>query len=422
MAIVYDILFFFLTLIYLPVYLFRRRFYPGFSRRLGFLPEDLELDRPIWVHAVSVGEAVAARGLIEELRAAYPRKQFVISTVTPTGNRIARSIAQEGDFATYLPLDFNFIVRHVIDTLRPCLFIIVETELWPNLIAHLARRRIPLVMVNGRISDRSFSGYRRARFLFKPLLKKVALFCVQGERDASRLEALGVGREAIRVAGNMKFDIRIEYAGGEAEVRQRLGLGDTARLLVAGSTHPPEEEIILEAYRSVCKEFPGLRLLIAPRHPERAFEVMRMVRCRGATPVRMSQHGSARLDADSGKNVFILDTVGELLQFYACADIVFVGGSLARKGGHNILEPASFAKPILTGPHLYNFPDIAELFIAGGGCIVVRTPAQLVERIGELLRDPAAAGRLGEAGRSLIRAHQGATRRHAELLRRFTAC
>lgn len=397
------------------MYIFKGKFHRGFLLRLGILPKGLILDRPVWIHAVSVGEAMAVRGLIEELRKVYPKKQFIISTVTPTGNKIARTIGKEGDFITYLPLDFSFIVQNVIDKINPSLFILAETEIWPNLIRCLSKKNIPIITVNGRISDGSFKGYLMIKFLVKPILKKIRLFCVQTERDAQRLECLGVTAQQIKITGNMKFDI----AGLKADFpdyKQALGLRRAQdKLLVAGSTHPGEEEIILKVYRDLSGEFPDLRLLIAPRHPERAGYVERVAGKYNFNPVRISN-----LDAQAQINprtVFILDTVGQLISFYAIADIVFVGGSLIKKGGQNILEPGALGKPVLFGPHMSNFRDIAQLFLNQKAAVMVHNPQELKTGIKYLLDNPDKAGELGEAAREVILENQGATLRNIQYIK-----
>ncbi|MCX5703052.1 MAG: 3-deoxy-D-manno-octulosonic acid transferase, partial [Candidatus Omnitrophica bacterium] len=352
MFIIYDFIFLVFTLIYLPIYLLRKKFHPGFLTRLGILPGNLSLDRPIWIHAVSVGEAMAIKGLLEGLRK-VSNKNFVISTVTNTGNKIAQGLAGGGDFVTYLPLDFSFIVRSVINRINPSVFVIAETEIWPNLISYLSRKKIPVITVNGRISDASFKGYLSIKFLLKPILEKVTLFCVQSERDAQRLSCLGVSQDKIRITGNMKFDIKGHKIEGLADYRLKLKLGPQDKLLVAGSTHPGEEELILEAYKDLCRDFGDLKLVIAPRHPQRCKEVAKIVSRAGFRSVFISSL-PAQCPSCMTSPVFLLDTVGQLVSFYALADIVFVGGSLVKKGGHNILEPASCAKPILFGPYMFN--------------------------------------------------------------------
>jgi 3-deoxy-D-manno-octulosonic-acid transferase len=415
MFIIYDLIFLVVALVTLPVYLFKRKLHRGILARFGRLPFDLKLDGPVWIHAVSVGEAIAIRGLLEELRKVFPDKKFVISTVTPTGNKIARSLAKAGDFVTYLPADFSFIVKSVMSKIRPALFIIAETELWPNLITCLFKQNIPIAVVNGRISDSSFKGYSLIKFLLKPILNKINLFCVQSPRDAERLFSLGVAKEKVKVTGNLKFDaLRVTWHS--AEKRKELGLVDQERLVVCGSTHAKEEEIILGAYCALLTEFPRLRLLIAPRHPERAADIEKLVFKFNFQPLRISQAG---LEPKAGlpKAVFILDTVGQLLDYYCLADIVFVGGSLIKKGGHNILEPASLSKPVTFGPYMFNFQDIAELFLEHQAAIQVRNGTELQDKIRFFLRQPEQAAALGRKAKELVLRNQGATQKTCQYLK-----
>lgn len=416
MFIIYDLIFFVFTLIYLPVYLFKGKLHRGFLRRLGFFPEGLVFNEPIWIHAVSVGEVMAMRELIRELRRNYPLKNFVISTVTPTGNKIARSIAQEGDFITYLPLDFSFILRVVIKRVKPCVFIIAETEIWPNLITSLSKSGIPIAILNARISDASFKGYSAIKLLLKPILNKVNIFCAQSGSDSFRLNALGAGSGNVVVTGNMKFDQMPAQVSDPTLYRKRIGLKREDRLLLAGSTHPGEEEILLNAYRLLLNDFPGLRLLLAPRHPERADEVKNLANNHGFKPEKVSLLGS---DAPLQNEIFILDTVGELVSFYSAADIVFVGGSLVKKGGQNILEPASVGKPVIFGPYMFNFRDIAQAFLENKAALEVFDQESLVVAVSSLLNNNLKVERLIKNASEVISNNQGATKRNIALIKKF---
>lgn len=429
MFIIYDLIFLVFALIYLPVLLFKRKLHRGYLVRLGLLPRilphrgsmprRLASDRPIWIHAVSVGEAMAIKGMAEGLRRLYPQKGFVFSTVTPTGNKIVKKIAAKKDTVLYLPLDFSFIVRSVIGRINPGLFIIAETEIWPNLINCLSARRIPVIIVNGRISDGSFRGYMLARFLLKPLLNKIQLFCVQTPRDAGRLERLGVRGEKIKVTGNIKFDLEIVAQGGASACRERLGMGREGRLFIAGSTHPREEEAILKVYRELSESFPGLRLLIAPRHPERAQEIVNLIKKSGFTGVRISSLNLRTCGPADLRSVFVLDTIGELVSFYAAADIVFVGGSLIKKGGHNILEPAALGKPVIFGPHMFNFKDIRDLFLENQAALLAHNASDLGSKARRLLNTPEAGEELGRRAKDLIAQNRGATQRTIEYIRGY---
>jgi len=449
MFIIYDLIILVFTLIYLPVYLLRRKFHPGFPMRLGILPSGLELNRPIWIHAVSVGEVMTVKNLVRELRIAWPDKRFFISTVTPTGNKIAKGIVRETDFVSYFPLDLSFIVRGVVDKVKPSLLIIMETEIWPNLISCLHLKNIPIVLVNGRLSDRSFRGYLGIKFLLKPILNKINLFCVQTRADAERLLRLGVSKDRIQITGNMKFDasarpdirrgslsingersrtidIKVDFkktshaqAGRDyTDYKLKLGLESNEKLFIAASTHPGEEKIILGVYKNLFKEFPDLRLLIAPRHPERAGQVEKLITQYNFKPIKISQLNLTP-NTYNLKPIFILDTVGELVYFYNIASIVFVGGSLIKKGGHNILEPASLGKPVIFGPYMFNFRDIAGLFLENKACILAHNREELFLNIKDLLINPAKSTELSQRAKTIILQNQGATARNLECISNY---
>ena len=442
MFIFYDIIFILVFLFwYLPGYIVKGKLHSGFLMRLGIFPRQIRRGfsgrQTIWLHAVSVGEVLASRELLEGLRKEYPQSQIVISTVTPTGNAVARKIAAPQDIVIYLPLDISFIAAAAVRRINPFLVIIAETEFWPNLIGVLHRRKVPIITVNARISDGSFRGYRLIRFLIRPVLNKISLFCLQSEADARRLSVLGASPEKLKVTGNMKFD-NADYpasrdpATRDAEYRKRLGLGEKERLLTAGSTHPGEEEMILRVYKGLLKDFPGLKLLIAPRHPERAGEIGRLALNYGFDPIFISKlqpsaidhrppgHGLASYSQSHRlSTVFILDTIGQLTSFYAVSDIVFVGKSLVNKGGQNILEPAFFAKPVLFGPHMFNFREITALFMANQAAVMVKDEEELSRKISFFLANPDEAKRLGRAGKELLSRNQGATEKNLEFIRNY---
>lgn len=462
MFILYDIIFAVFTLCYLSIYIFKNKFHPGFGMRLGFSPkalrEKLKGQRPIWLHAVSVGEVAASIKLIEQLRVEFPDKEIVISTVTPTGNKVAASIAGDQISLIYLPLDFSFIVKRVVSIINPSILIIAETEIWPNLISVISKRGIPIVTVNSRISDSSFKGYRMLKFLIAPILNKINFFCAQAKIDADRLAALGVKADKIEVTGNMKFDNanigNISKDGGDyAKVyREKLRLRAEDKLLIAASTHPGEEEIILNIYKNLKSEFSSLKLLIAPRHPQRAKDVGKLAQEYWFAPLLVSQiKPSSReaCDLASGgeaipylkrdcfvtspnqgflamtksglvnrQEVFILDTIGQLIYFYAASDIVFVGGSLIKKGGHNILEPAFFAKPIVFGPHIFNFRDMTALFLSVEAAMQAQDAGVLQENIKTLLVDSNKAALLGVRAKDLLEKNKGATAKNLKIILR----
>jgi 3-deoxy-D-manno-octulosonic-acid transferase len=405
-------------LAYLPAFLARRR-RAGHGRdlaqRLGRLGDGLPAEPRCWIHAVSVGEAAAAVPLVEGIRQRWPELGIVVSTITPTGARIVGERLAGTATHRYFPIDLPGPVRRALDAARPRFFIAIETELWPNFLRALARRRIPAMIANGRISDRSFRRYRWVRGLMRRVLANVSVFAMQTEEDARRIIALGAPAARVVVTGNLKSDL-VPDAGGDDAVawRDRLRLGLDARLWIAGSTHRGEEAIVLDAFLRARTRCPALALLLAPRHPERAGEVEELIRERGLAAVRRS-----RLPADAAPGaVVILDTVGELAALYALAEIVFVGGSLVPIGGHNVLEPAMRGKPVLAGPHMSNFREGAELLQRSGGGLVVKDAPELERELARLLEDRDLARRMGEAGRHAVAGRQGAVSATLDLVGR----
>lgn len=423
MFLIYDAIFILFALIYLPIFLIKKKWHKDFFARFGFLDEKcfdkLKDSRPIWIHAVSVGEAKAAQPLLNRLRGAFPDKKFVLSTVTKTGNKVAKKIVLPQDLLIYLPMDLSFAVRKFLDAINPCCFIIVETELWPNLILELSERKIPIVVVNGRISKRSLKGYSILRPLFKHTLSKVNLFCMQTNKDAESIVGLGAPVERVRVVGSVKFDIATHGASEktreEIQVFSKiLGISPYSQLIVAGSTHKPEEELILRIYKILFAQYSRLRLLIAPRHIERSPNIERLVRNFGLEPALFSKLSSQKPADDK---VIILDTLGQLNLIYSFATIVFVGGSMVDKGGHNLIEPAVFSKPIIFGPYMSNFQDIAQLFVEKEAAMQVKDEKHLFEACADLLRNPGLRNELGQKARQMVESSKGATERHTQLIR-----
>ncbi len=395
-------------LAYLPAFLLRRR-RAGYSRnlaqRLGRLGEGLPPEPRCWVHAVSVGESAAAVPLVEGIRRRWPELGIVVSTITPTGARIVGERLAGTAVHRYFPIDLPGPVGRALDTARPRFFVAIETELWPNFLRALARRRIPAMIANGRISDRSFRRYRWVRGLMRRVLANVSVFAMQTDEDARRIIALGAPASRVVVTGNLKSDLLPEAAGDDPEGwRTRLHLGAGARLWIAGSTHRGEEAIVLDAFLRARSRCPELALLLAPRHPERAGEVETLIRERGLRAARRSRLPT---DGVSGA-VIILDTVGELAALYALAEIVFVGGSLVPIGGHNVLEPAMRGKPVLVGPHMSNFREGAELLQRSGGGLVVKDAPELERELARLIEDRELARRMGDAAREAFAGRQGA--------------
>ena len=406
-----------LALVYTPAALARRlaRGVPVHARaRLGFLAPVA--DGPCaWVHAVSVGEAIAAAPLVDGLRRLYPELPLVVSTVTETGAHVVRERYAALGEHRFFPVDLPGAARRAVRALRPAFVIVMETELWPNTLRALAARGVPVLIANGRISDRSYRRYRLVRGFMRRVLRDVRVFAMQSEEDARRIIALGADPERVVVTGNLKHEPAADAPGAVDLWRRLLGLYAGQRVWIAGSTHRGEEAPVLAAHRAARAECPDLTLVLAPRHPERTAEVLALVAAAGWPAVRRSELPRER---EPGA-VIVLDTVGELATLYAIADVVFVGGSLVPHGGHNLLEAALRRKPVLSGPHTHNFRESTALLEAAGAALVVQGAEDLGRALGRLLADGALRAKMGEAGCEAAAARHGAVRETLELVRRF---
>jgi 3-deoxy-D-manno-octulosonic-acid transferase len=419
---IYSVILAALALGYLPSFLVRKVWGAGYPvalrERLGFVrvpPPPLPGGR-FWVHTVSVGEVMAAVPLVQALRARWPAGDIVVSTVTATGERVARARLSEAVAMLTFPLDFRGAARRAVRRVEPGCFIALETELWPNLLRALRLAGVPAVLANGRISDRSYRRYRLVRRLFRRVLDGVALFCMQSEEDARRIIRLGARPERVVVTGNLKMEAPSGDAGADQIWRRLLRLGE-APVVVAGSTHRGEEAAMLDAFLATREAVGGgLRLVLAPRHPERLDEVEALVRTRGLAVVRRS-----RLSPGSGNEVILLDTMGELASLYAAADVIFVGGSLVSSGGHNVVEAALQSKAVVFGPHMENFRDTAALLLREAAAVQVKDGPELATALGRLLTDEPSRHALGRAAWNAVRAHQGACVRTIEALERVLA-
>jgi len=396
------------------VYALRGRVGWHILMRLGFFPADqfeaLKDGEVVWLHAVSVGEARAAESVLRLMRRRWPKTRRVISTVTPTGYQILRHIVEKDETICYAPVDLSCVVRRFLAEIRPSLLVIFETELWPNLIRLSRARGAKVVIVNGRISDRSLGRYGRMQWFWRRLLKDVALFCMQTEEAAERIKALGAWYRDVAVTGNIKFDVSADAREPSfADVLRRTAPDHI--LWIAGSTHDNEEETALRLYKSLRKDFPHLRLLIAPRHLERLDKIRRTIRLEGLDSLLLSRAGEAQ-----GSSVLLLDTIGDLSATYQFADIVFIGGSLVKKGGHNPIEPAVYGKAILFGPHMGNFKEIRDRFIADGAAIEVNSPQEMEFALRRLLSSRQERQALGARARQLIEKNRGAAARTLDFM------
>ncbi|MBP0125203.1 MAG: 3-deoxy-D-manno-octulosonic acid transferase [Nitrospira sp.] len=390
----------------------------GWGRGLSSRPDrPNEPDRPdrpvIWIHAVSLGEVVAVTPLVKALSRRYPDCRLVVSTVTETGREVVEQrLAGVADHC-YAPLDFPWVVSRFIERLQPCLYLFVETELWPNLLWQLRRRGTPTVLVNGRLSIRSFARQQwvLVRSFYRTMLQGLSLCLMQSDRDVDRIVFLGAEARRVRQTGNIKFDQPIPVVLQDRSTRVRLGLHETEQLFVAGSTHPVEEEILVDCYHALAARYPSAVLLLAPRHIERAESVEAMVRGKGLAVQRCSAIGQASALGPIGPRVLLLDSQSELATIYREALVAFVGGTLVPVGGHNLLEPAQWAKPVLFGPYTDHCAEIADLLIQVGGGRRVSTAEDLTQQVIGLFANHEERERMGRSARQMLEENQGALQR-----------
>ncbi|MGB8507252.1 MAG: 3-deoxy-D-manno-octulosonic acid transferase [Pyrinomonadaceae bacterium] len=395
----------------------------GFRERTGTLPSFERRGRPVvWLHCVSVGETQAARPLARAVLEAYPSHALVVSTTTMTGQRIAReAFGSSAALVFYFPFDWAWSVRRALRTIQPSLALVMETELWPRFMRECRERGVPIALVNGRISEKSFRRYSRIKFFMKRVVGDLALALMQTDADAARLLALGLAPERVKVSGNVKFDYE-ERAGQQAltnDLRSRFHFASKRPLIIAASTHAPEERVVLEAYKLVTPSTTRPRLLIAPRHPERFAEVASLLASSGLTWTR--RNDSPRVD-DQTCDVILLDSIGELSGAYPLAEIVFVGGSIASIGGHNVLEPATAARCIVTGAHTSNFGEIVRTFLEQSALVQLpaveadAAPEVLSRVLSDLLADDDTRRRMGLNARATLDQNRGATSRTVRML------
>jgi len=405
MVLFYDILFIIFSLLYLPYLLLKKKWHSNFWARFGFLSKEklnLKDKSRIWIHAVSVGEVLVVKNLLPKIRHAYPGYQIIVSVVTQTGFHMAQSIIQGDEIVIYAPVDLSFAVRRYLDVLQPKIYLNAETELWPNLLTALHKRSIPIIQINGRISDKAFKGYKFFKGLLRPILACIDCFCAQSETDAKRMKELGASSEKVFVTGNIKFD---DLLGDKSKELPQAILNKKGLMFVAGSTHPGEEEIILDVVQSLKGEFSGLCAILAPRHPDRAGEIVGLCVQKGFQAIKFSD---IKEDLDA-QTVVVVDTIGHLRSLYPLADVVFLGKSLTVKGGHNVIEPAYYGKPIIIGPFMQNFRDITKLFLESDALIQITSKLQFQEALAKLLKDQSLRNRLGKNAKEVIEQNQGAT-------------
>ena len=393
---IYNVLLIFYWIGLIPVILYRLAFEDGFYERIkqsaGYMPASLlkkiEGRRAIWIHAASVGEIVATSPLVKEVKKEFPEAVVVVSVVTATGHAMAHRIIPEAEGIIFFPLDLPYLTRKILHIIKPITILLVETEIWPNFLRIAESENIPVMMVNGRISDRSMKRYKYISAFTREMLRSIERFCMQSKFDAAYIESLGAHTPDITVTGNMKYDQT--YATVSYEEKQALldefGFGNNHPIIIAGSTHKGEEEAIFETFKQVLKEYP-------------------QARCDMKEPVH------------EGIPVVVLDTIGELGRLYSLGDIIFVGGSLVKTGGHNILEPAAHGKPILVGPHMFNFKEIFALLNSRNACEQVKNGKELTAMVLRLCKDRDLAKKMGQNCLDIIKENRGATRRNTQELR-----
>ena len=405
----------------LPAVLFGRGWRKGALERFGFYPRGVrrafEKSRPLWIHAVSVGEVRAAFSLAAELKRRSPGLKIILSTFTHAGYNMASRMGGAADGIIFFPLDHPWAVRRALSVFAPSAVIFLETEIWPNFLYHAHRRGIPTLLLSGRISPRAFRRYRRWRWFFSGVLKRFTAAGMQNEIYAQRIINLGVNSSKVTVTGNLK------HAGDEglgtvvpSKGETVLGMNGTRRVLVAGSTHRGEEELLLDVFSDLKAVIPDLLMILAPRHPKRFEEVEKLLQRKHVNYLRKSSmNGHGAKDAD----VIFLDTLGDLPMVYSVASVVFVGGSLVDVGGHNLIEPARWSKPLLFGPYMTNFADLASEMKQSGGGVEVKGREDLMREVTSLLTEPGRALEVGQNARQVVDGDRGVVERSLELVSRY---
>lgn len=411
MRIIYSILLYLISPLFIVHLLVRSLRAPAYrqrwAERFGFYT-DKPVRTPIWVHAVSVGEAQAALPLIRKLQERYPKHCVLVTTTTPTGSQRVREALGEDVLHVYVPYDLPCAVSRFMQHMQPCAAIIMETEIWPNLYAACKAREIPLILANARLSERSMRGYRRLGAFSREVINHVSVIAAQGQSDAARFIALGADPARVQITGNIKFDIQMPASLAEQAAVLRRDLGVERRVWIAASTHPGEDEMILDAHAQVMHAYPDALLVIVPRHPERFDRVASLCEKRGYNVIRRSAHRACANDVD----IYVGDTMGELNLMYAASDVAFIAGSLVPDiGGHNPLEAAAMGLPLVQGTHTFNFVEITRMLREADAVKIVHDSEQLAAEVTDLLRDANRRSDAGERARAVVQRNKGALKR-----------
>ena len=422
MRVLYDIFFIIFSIIYIPCLLFKGKLHKDIKQRFGILPAELShLEKPVWIHAVSVGEAAVASKLAGEIKKNFPQKSVIVSTTTKTGNEMARKSGKgEVDAVFYYPLDISWVVSKVVKLIDPALYMMIETELWPNLLEEFKAKGVPVLLANGRISDNSFGNYKKIGAITRRILGCIDHFCMQSKKDAERICSLGADSRKISVTGNMKFDGGLASSSrGEVFKKEQMGFSGEDRVIVAGSTHPPEEAEIINVYKTLKAKCADLKLILAPRHVERKDAVKIFIEKVGFKYRCFSDILNEKTASQGEADIILVDTIGHLKGLYDIATVVFIGGSIASKGGQNPIEAARLGKPVVFGPHMENFREIAEIFLETGGAVRASSFGELKEIFEGLLSDPEKRKRYSENAKKVVESNSGALSRTVEEIKRY---
>lgn len=382
------------------------------NERFGLFKKP-HLNKPIWVHAVSVGETIAAAPLIKSLQQRYPKRDIVVTTMTPTGSDRVKALFGDSVFHVYAPYDLPGSVKRFLKKVKPEILIIMETELWPNIIHFTASAGVPVILANARLSERSARGYQKVSFIARPMLQQLSRVVAQNKEGADRFKSIGIAADKVSISGSIKFDFTVDDALFDQSAELKAAWGRSRLVWIAASTHQGEDELALEAHSTLLKKWPDALLILVPRHPERFNDVYQLCRKGDFNTARRSIRDTP---VNATVNVLLGDTMGEMMLFYAASDVAFVGGSLVESGGHNPLEPAALKMPVLMGPHVFNFESICHELSEAGGLKFVGSAVLLAERVDEFFEDESYRKEVGLTAHNVVEANRGALGRLLDII------
>ncbi|MCC3144275.1 3-deoxy-D-manno-octulosonic acid transferase [Halanaerobium sp. Z-7514] len=425
MYLLYNTILSILTVILLPYFYYRSRSNDeklNLRERFAFYNHNLDLlfpaDEVIWIHAASVGETLAAQNLVEEIRADHPQAKIIFSNMTPSGKNIAKKKIAAADLIIYLPFDLNWVVNKAVNIFKPDLFIMIETELWPNLIKALDEQGTQIILVSGRISDDSFDKYKYLGNLLEDMLQRVDIFSMQHQEAADKIKELGAPEDHLCINGNLKYDLQINPPSKE-EYQSKLELfniNSDSKVIIAGSTHQGEEEIILELYKKLSAQFDDLKILLAPRYVERREEILDLCQQKDLHAALYSELKKGEVLLGRNTDIIIIDTMGELSELYYYADLVFIGGSLINRGGHNVIEAAARAKVVLFGSSMYNFKEERDFLLENETAFEVKDLDDFFEKSYQLLANDKFRKERAKKAANLIAENRGSVRKNLQLI------